>query len=325
MSLTRDLRRTFAEGYDLLRRGELRTLVPFLPMFRVNGRPMTLRMHYQFAPLFATTQPANTVVMCGRQEGKSNQMCASNLLRSMLIPFYHTMIVQPQMDQILRLMATVYRPLLSSCPIVGEFISPDEMRKTSLREFRNGSLCYAEHLKFSPDRTRGAGNIASVYFDESLRGDTLIVTIVGGRLKFKKIRDVKQKDFILSLDNDGKSFMLSVADRNASYHGTRACFKVTTVTGRQVVCTADHEFLTDHGWMRLEEIIEHEHLERSRGNRDERGAGERHHGEPAGGRLPAEVLRQGEGAPLEPRREADGVPAVEVSRLVRVRTARTVY
>ena len=34
--------------------------------------------------------------MCGRQLGKSFGICSSMELRSMLIPYYHTVVVQPR-------------------------------------------------------------------------------------------------------------------------------------------------------------------------------------------------------------------------------------
>lgn len=167
-SLTPRLRSAFADAFEKIRKGELKTLIPFLCLFRLNGKPMNLRMHYQFAPVFESVLPAHQVFMCGRQLGKSYSICADMLLRSMLVPYYHTLIVQPRMDQIQRLVGTVYKPLLASCPIREEFISNLELSKLALREFKNGSLCYGEH-SFSDQgsRLRGISGCAATTYDEA--------------------------------------------------------------------------------------------------------------------------------------------------------------
>ena len=166
-NLTPHLRSVFAEAYDKIRKGELKTLIPFLCLFRLNGKPMNLKMHYQFAPMFNCIQPNHMCFMCGRQLGKSYSICSDLLLRSMLIPYYHTLIVQPRLDQIQRLISTVYKPLLGSCPIKGEFISQLEFQKLALREYRNGSLCYAEHsYSDQGSRLRGISGAAAASYDE---------------------------------------------------------------------------------------------------------------------------------------------------------------
>ena len=73
---------------------------------------MNLRTHYQFAPMYNTIMPGKQLWMTGRQMGKSFGISSSNGLKCALIPFFHTMIVQPRADQIQRLNNTVMKPLL---------------------------------------------------------------------------------------------------------------------------------------------------------------------------------------------------------------------
>lgn len=164
--LTTKLRSTFANAYDQIRNGQLKTLIPFLALLKLNGATMNLRWHFQFAPMYNTVQAPNTVWMCGRQLGKSFAMCSSSGLRSSLIPSYHQLLIQPRADQIQRLNSTVYQPLLRSCPIQSEFISNMELAKMALKTFNNGSLVYMEHMLVSADRVRGVSGAASCYFDE---------------------------------------------------------------------------------------------------------------------------------------------------------------
>lgn len=164
--MTAQLRTVMGGAFDKIRSGELRTLIPFLSLFRLNGQPMNLKYHYQLAPLYNTVQPAHSVFMCARQLGKSYAISSSMELRSMLVPYYHTLVVQPRSEQIKRLINTVYRPILSSSPIWEEFITSNELGKTFLREFKNHSLCYGGFCFMSPDSLRGLSGLASLYLDE---------------------------------------------------------------------------------------------------------------------------------------------------------------
>lgn len=317
--LTTRLHNVFDMAYQKLRNGELKTLIPFLGLFRLNGKPMTLKMHYQFAPLFNTTQAANTCVMTGRQVGKSNQMVASTLLRSMLVPFYHTMLVQPRADQIQRLISTVYKPLLGSCPIMDTFISVGEYQKMALREFRNGSLCYAEHLFQSPDRTRGAGNLATVLFDESLSADMKVNSFDEQVQTWveKPISEIKAGNFLASFD--GNAIVISVAVKDASFHGERSCFTITTLSGRVVTGTADHCLPTDGGRKRIGEIIDEIYNKPA----DDQCAAECGNGEPARGRVYHQERQEHGLCSMESRLQADAVPANEIWPVTRGMSART--
>ena len=164
--ITPRLHDIFASAYEAIRAGNLKTLIPFLSLFRLNGKPMDLRLHYQFSPLFNTLQPLHLVLMCGRQLGKSYSISADMALRNMLIPYYHTVLVQPRADQIQRLINTVYKPLVNSCPIREEFITNVELSKLALRAFKNGSLCYSEHAYLDADRLRGISGAAACSWDE---------------------------------------------------------------------------------------------------------------------------------------------------------------
>ena len=165
-SLTPRLRAAFADAFEKIRNGELRTLIPFLCLFRLNGKPMNLKMHYQLAPLYGTRQAPHTVVMCGRQVGKSFAICSASEIRCGIIPNYHTLIIQPRMDQIQRLNGTVYQPLMRSCVIQNEFISNIELSKLALKTYNNGSLTYLDHMLVSADRVRGVSGAACVIADE---------------------------------------------------------------------------------------------------------------------------------------------------------------
>ena len=167
ITLPPKLKKTFEESCKKIKSGELRTFIPFLSLFKVNGKPMTLENHFQFAPMFNTVQANKTVWMFGRQLGKSYSLSASCTLRSMLIPGYHQIIAQPRADQIQRLNNTVLQPLMRSCPVMPAFIPNTETNKFALKTFNNGSLTYLEYMLISADRVRGCSGLAHCILDEA--------------------------------------------------------------------------------------------------------------------------------------------------------------
>lgn len=170
ITLPPNFRRIFADFYTKVKSGELRTFIPLLGLLRINGQPMNMKYHYQFAPLFNTVMAPTTLFMCGRQLGKSYSICASSILRSMFIPGFHQLLLEPQDIQIKRLNGSVYQPLLRSCPLVNYFIPSMEASKLALKTFNNGSLAYLDFCGSNnagdPRRLRGLSGIQLVIGDE---------------------------------------------------------------------------------------------------------------------------------------------------------------
>lgn len=165
--LTNKLRNAFGAAFAKIRNGELRTLIPFLSLFRLNGQPMGLKLHYQFAPMYNTVQAPHTVWMCGRQLGKSYALASDTGIRNSIVPYYHTLLIQPRFDQIQRFNGTIFQPFIRSSTIQQDLISNLELSKMSLKLFKNGSMCYFEHMFTTPDRIRGISGVATCVFDEA--------------------------------------------------------------------------------------------------------------------------------------------------------------
>lgn len=153
-------------AYQSIRKGDLKTLAPLLPLFLLEGRPLNLSMHYQLLPMYSTLLPPHSVYMIARQLGKSYAICSSGALRCGLIPYYHTLMVQPRADQIQRLNNTVLRPLISNSPVRSMLMSSAELGKMALKQFKSGSILYLDYAFVSADRLRGVSGAASVYLDE---------------------------------------------------------------------------------------------------------------------------------------------------------------
>lgn len=110
--MDKNLGSTLKNFFDALRRGTLTTFIPLLSLFYLRGKPMHLKTHYQFAPMYNVIMPRKQLWMTGRQMGKSFGISSSSAAKSAVIPFFHTMLVQPRADQIQRLNNTVMKPLL---------------------------------------------------------------------------------------------------------------------------------------------------------------------------------------------------------------------
>lgn len=198
------------------------------------------------------------------------------------------MICEPQFMQVRQISNIVFRNMVAQSYISNYFIGPNCNNSMLIREFCSGSRAHFAYIGGDASRIRGVSGISLLVCDESLCGNTEVITIDStGKLKVVPIKDIKEKDFVLSFDfSANPRILISVVKKNASYHGKRACFKVTTETGRQIICTADHPFPTDKGAKRLSEIIEDEYLRRtSKTRRNYSITTECHNGISIGGRI----------------------------------------
>ena len=107
ITLPKHLMKQFEDIYSKIKSGELKTLIPLLPLFEINGKPMGLQNHFQLAPMYNVVQPQQQLFMLSRQNGKSVSLCTSAGMRDMLIPNYHIVICQPQFEMIKRLNNTI--------------------------------------------------------------------------------------------------------------------------------------------------------------------------------------------------------------------------
>lgn len=326
ISLPNRLQKTFNETYEAIKDGRLKTLIPLLSLFELNGKPMNLQNHFQLAPMFSVVQPQQLLMMLSRQNGKSVSICGVSGLRSMLIPNYHQVIVQPQFEMIKRLNNTIYQPLMRSCPVINSFISSVELSKMTLKVFKNNSMTFMEHAYISPDRLRGISGASSVTVDETIFEETPIYLIdkASGDLKVVPIKDSRAGDFILSCNFFDGSVTVSVVTKDASFHGYRNYFTVTTKTGRSLTCTADHVLPTNHGPMRMGDIIEYVYSSSSIRDRHVRGTSQCNHGESSRGRKPQEQREDNQGSTLESRPGTGRLRDSQVRNLTRVRYTSTV-
>jgi len=315
--IVRHMPHILADYIDAIQSGKLKSLEPLLGLFSHEGKPLTLQRHFQLAPMYDLEMPPHSVYQCGRQVGKSFGIAEKGILLSGLLPDFHTLYVQPRFDQIKRFNTTIMRPLLRSMVIKDQLIEKKQVDSFLMRNFKSNSMMYMEFCLLSPDRTRGISGVSHTWYDESVLADTQLLTTSGA----KAICEIKAADNLISYNTDGK-VTISTAERDASPHGRRLCFRVTTTEGHVLECTADHRLPTTDGTKRLSEVIAHE-FERCYGTVHARPDAD-DSGNSTRGRLyngkqewPAEIPEQSR---LVPER----LQLLETPDIVRVRNERTV-
>ena len=159
---------SFLKEYFLaLEAGQTRSYAPLLPLFKIGEDHMSTALHFQFAPFFELDQPYSSTYMVARQLGKTFSLSAQTVLRSYLIPGFHTLIIEPRADQLARYNATILRPLIRNCLIRDRMIESPEVTKFFIKEFKSGSLIYLEYCFLNPERVRGCTGIQAVLTDEA--------------------------------------------------------------------------------------------------------------------------------------------------------------
>lgn len=151
---------------EQLKAGECHTLIPFLPLVLLNGKPFGLHNHFQTAPIYGLKRPKRFVFKTGRQTGKSQSISGSGYLSSALLPFFNTAFIQPRFSQIQDFSSTVLNPMHKSFmlrPFVWDSSCSDQVL---FKTFKNGSVIRMSYCFLDPGRIRGMGNISALYIDE---------------------------------------------------------------------------------------------------------------------------------------------------------------
>lgn len=91
---------------------------PFLPIyFRLDGKPMSLRNHFFFSPIFSNSYHPNIVLKTGRQLGKTRSIAVRMILQKAIVPGHVNLIVYPLQEQADRMSSIIFRPILEDSPI----------------------------------------------------------------------------------------------------------------------------------------------------------------------------------------------------------------
>ncbi len=154
--MTVELLRKFTTLCSDIASGKIKNLAPFLPLFfSLRNKPYTLKDHFVFEELYNVKQPTRTVVMSGRQVGKSTNVAVHNILIAATTPHIVILVVTPLFEQAARLSTMFFNPLLSQSPIKSLFLQPGHVNRVLQKQFANGSSILFSFAFLDATRVRG--------------------------------------------------------------------------------------------------------------------------------------------------------------------------
>lgn len=149
----------FKSDLGKIRRWEL------LPcFFRMKGKPFSLKGREQFSVLFSEEMVRETIVIAGRQEGKSASLSRSEIFDCVSIPEFQLLYVAPLQEQTRRYSDLYITEAIQSCPVAqrlqqssmaGVLSDAKIIKATGHQTFANGSGIQLTYAKTSADRVRG--------------------------------------------------------------------------------------------------------------------------------------------------------------------------
>ena len=133
-------------------------------LFRVKGQPFSLKGREQFSVLFAEEMARETIVLSGRQSGKSMSLSRSEIFNLLSIPNFQIIYIAPLQEQA-RIYSDLYiNEAIQSCPLAQKLQQGDMagvlsdtkiIKATGHQSFANGSGVQLTYAKSSADRVRG--------------------------------------------------------------------------------------------------------------------------------------------------------------------------
>lgn len=164
---------------NLATAGGLRTLEPLLPLFlQLNGKPVSLKNHFPFSPIFRTHVPRKTILVAGRQLSKSTSMAARGVLWHTAIPDFTSLYVTPLYEQVRRFSNNYIRPFIDHSPLRHVMLGPLSERSVLQRSFRNASKMIFSFALLDADRVRGV-SCDAINIDELQDMDPAHLSIIG--------------------------------------------------------------------------------------------------------------------------------------------------
>lgn len=141
---------------DSYKKGEIPTAAPILPfLFFLRNKPYTLHNHFVFEELYSLRQPTRTVLMTGRQIGKTTNIAVHSLLLAATNPYMTIVAAAPLGEQIGRFSTMYINPLLLESPIRSILVGRNTINRVLQKEFKNGSRIVCTFAFLDPTRTRG--------------------------------------------------------------------------------------------------------------------------------------------------------------------------
>lgn len=136
---------------------------PLLPLLlSFNGAPLTLQNHFPLSPLFIADEPVKTILMNGRQTGKSVSVAASLYLNSVLQPNLSSLYITPLQEQMKRFSINYMRSLIDNSPFK-QYLTKGCTHTITQRSFINESKILFSFASVNADRIRGINADVNCY------------------------------------------------------------------------------------------------------------------------------------------------------------------
>ena len=134
-------------------------------MLRLNGKPFTLAKHRFFEPLFYPDLPDRTLLVCGRQIGKSTHIAAQGVLHAASMERFRVLYMAPQFEQIRRFSHQYIRQFVHESYIKSMLMDDTCVDSVMQKSFKNGSELWFSFALLSVDRIRGL-SVDAIRLDE---------------------------------------------------------------------------------------------------------------------------------------------------------------
>lgn len=143
------------------------TLIPYLSMLKLDGKPYTLENYEPLEPIFNLDFPMTRTVKAGRQLGKSVSICAQGALLCALRDYFAILYALPLHAQAKEISQQKLQPLIENSPYFYEkYMTGAFARDTwQFKRFSNNSKIYVEYTLKNPMRAEGK-SADFINFDE---------------------------------------------------------------------------------------------------------------------------------------------------------------
>lgn len=154
--------------------------VPLLPLLNLDRKPMTLRNHYMFRPMYQFARPRRSLFKTARQMGKTTNTGASNILNSAVLNRgYRTLFVCPRFEQVRRLSTDTIRPLVMHSILSGSIRDKTCDDNVLQRSYLSESKQFFSFAFLQAERLRGYSGICECNIDEAQDINWEFIPIIG--------------------------------------------------------------------------------------------------------------------------------------------------
>jgi DNA-directed DNA polymerase III PolC len=211
-------------------------------------KPSSIRHLAAMVALYRPGPMAHIPTFIAGKEGRVQPTYLHPALQPILEETYGVIVYQ---DQVLQIVQAIAGFSLGQADILrramGKKIA-EEMKKER-DNFLAGARNKAVEEKVANQIWEYIEPFAGYAFNKCLAGDTEIVDLKGDR---HRVAEIPAGAWLLSVDDRGRLMPNRVVE--AFPTGKKATVRLTTASGRSVVCTLDHKFLTPDGFRPLGEI-----------------------------------------------------------------------